>query len=1368
MSFIADGSDFGTNADSQQDYTDSNNLVIFDAWIAPGGRWCYFQFGTTFDITGDGYWSINQNPSFLTDQNQNPISGTIEHVQLHRQSGLSIVTVAVRLSRIVPHDEIIQADSRAGSMAVSSTGIKTTQPGVFIPRNFSNCDSEGRPVYNLRTGSGTGITKKDPTNTAEVQKNPISFVLRAEDSDPTDISNGLWQSQNNSLSLISGSMVRISSDSNFGNKPTILMNSVDLGVLSDISDSDTSLPYNPLTESFTVFVCMRADNGTGDNLSFRFGGVRDSVPFLQEDQTSDSSGFVYHHSPYWAVRHQKDGICDSFIRSTEGPDDIVGSLDRTYRGNAFARTQVVGVRWDHIRKKLTWFSFGGNVIDDIDIQDPLDITTIEFEPDIGDGSGPLTPQFMALKTIGPVKVSEIYGYRKALGWTDLRAYCAFLDDKYQTSAKAFYFDPNAIGSANTGTASDPFTNFNSSDTYNSFLVGAGDHVLFPPAETSTSTSVPYNIRANQANRSSLGYSPKHPFVFGISGGVTSGYFTTEYNQIPNQYLNIQTKDDNIAILGHKFVCPPRDLDSGSYSGVATLNNEITGIRYNQTSYNYYNPSGIQICDTEIADAAKHGITFRSVGASDGFMKYSSIRRSSIHDIWNTKYSQRNENPNVQIETDSTSTEYGIAGIYSDGLYGLHVQDLTFHRVGWQPGVTSATVSGFVYTSSGVNGPTFFSSATSAVLNTLDDQTIWWSGNTAANFQRAVVNSTSLSVVDQEVTIAREKSPAPWQFTIDTNYTPELSSINLGGATAGDIDVYFLDLAPRSPKNADIFVVNTGFFEAGNEQGSYGPVTISDTIFADSGGYNIMSGSSYLFYGNVSMNNPYSVLISPEYTTVRYSFYGGTSGEIVRRTPVQSIAGATWSLQPGVTGGEDPVDPPEPTESGIPGSTQAAGPDGWIPLPDPLPTPIYTATSDPNYLNTINDQIGRTGGGTIYLQPGVTYNRPASGWRMGGNPNNYLVVMTDRRNDPNYVLPRATLDRCFSLSGSNGTTSWVWLEDLDLTRSDGAKPVSFVPVLGVNYGTAAASHWTFQGVRIVNNFPVSIEGGTRPNKSDPFGSTNFRFHRCVLVGTGGGGRDQIMFCRITDNITVTQCYLMNDYWRSKSSRVDAGIFGHNVYIQMDSGKVIFEENFIESSQSHGAQWRSGCDSRKNIAYRCPIGFIFGNEGDLVNRGSAVMHNNSSSENDVYWHGIDGSPSLPRGWACQIKNRVVIVDDLWYLGFDGEDEFLTRPLGFQDDIRSDFSYLIAPSAVNRFVTTTTAAGNPNATPDGIARPDPLPVGHVIDIDVAISQGLPTNVPTMETYFGSNWVDQIKEQRRGNWNDQLMTVPIINRLGTDMGIL
>lgn len=1387
MAFVPSPGDFGTNATAGGNNSggdDGTELLIYDSWIPAGGRWIYFQFGTSIDITNNGYWLKAFEPILISDTA--PLTGQIEHVQLHREENISVLTVALRLDRVVGKDEVIQAAIGGGPLAQTNLGARATQVGNFFPRNFSNCDTSGTPVFAPRVGSGTGVTRLDPTLTSQTDINPIQIDLDAELATTDDLDIGEWNSNNAKLLLIAGSLTKTASDSDFGNKASVNMSSVELAVFLSISDSNQTALINPETESFTQFAVIHTSGSPINEFSPQY--ISQEIIPVFERGSADTTGNAtseYWHSPYWTAAHDNKGIFETYIRERALSTDLVGQADTTTRGNPLGRTQVIGVRWDHINKELTWFSFGGNEIDQKVIADPLDVSNIVYVPDDGSGIGDVVPSGMGLQTVGSVKVARFLSYKKALDWFYVRAYAAFLDEEYQTSANTYYYDPNASGSSNVGTASNPFTGFNTETTQRAFLAGAGDQILFPAGASTSGIAVPYDIQMiSSADRGSLGYSPAHPFLFGISGGVTSGYFTTEFTQDTDAFVKIKTRGDNIAIAGHKFVCPTRNVNDASYAGISGMNSTMFGLFYNQRGYNSGKVSGIQIVDSEIRDSARHGITLRHYGATDGYFKHNYVTRTTIHDIWNPEYAKSTRKPDIQISTGSPTTGYGVAGVYAEGINGLHIQDSTFYRVGWQPGVSTGTMSGFLYTSSGVNGPTFFTGGTSGVSAGFNGYTIWYSGNTSANFQRAVVSSTSLSVSEQEVTIAREKSPAPWQFTIDTDYTPDLASINLGGATAADVDVYFIDVAPRTTKNADIFVVDSGEFSTGTELAYQGYVTVSDTIFAESGGFNILSGSSFLYYGNVSVNNPYSMIISDEYTTVKRSHFGGSSGEPIRRAPVSVIAGASWEIQPGATGGSDgggDDPPPPPTgdpNAGVPGTSAGAAADGWLELPDPLPTPIYTLSSDVNALSDISGVVGRNGGGTIYLQPGVTYNMPLS-WRMGGRQNNPLVIMTDRRNDPNYTLPRATVKGNIAIGESDPSPkSWVWFEDFvwdNLDNTDGFRRTTLSAVNIGNRSVVLMNNWTMQGVYVKMNNGFSIQGYSRNAYDEAYPFYNFRLHRCVLEMNGGSARDQTIFVKNTDNIFCTGTYMLQNAWRSMANRNTnvAGPEGHHVYLQQDVGTCIFEENFVESAQATGMQFRSGGVSKNNIIYRCPVGFVFGNEGDVwYNNGQTstlVNHAPSYSTNDLVWNAIDlnevGGLGTGRGRGFLLNNDLIVLNDPWIINIDVLDYRSARVFDLSTNTKT-FSAILPGSQANRLITTH-VSNSDAASPDGIYVPDPIPAIHDITFDVAISSGLRTDYPTMDLFFGSNWLDQIRAQRRGSWNDGLNTVNIRQRIGTYMGI-
>jgi hypothetical protein len=83
-----------------------------------------------------------------------------------------------------------------------------------------------------------------------------------------------------------------------------------------------------------------------------------------------------------------------------------------------------------------------------------------------------------------------------------------------------------------------------------------------------------------------------------------------------------------------------------------------------------------------------------------------------------------------------------------------------------------------------------------------------------------------------------------------------------------------------------------------------------------------------------------------------------------------------------------------------------------------------------------------------------------------------------------------------------------------------------------------------------------------------------------------------------------------------------IFKHGVYVQGDAREVVFRNNIVSNSSSHGAQLRSGGIANDNVFVRNSVALLLAGDGEA--RGNVVLD------------GKDITPALPRRQGIHVQN------------------------------------------------------------------------------------------------------------------------------------
>lgn len=297
--------------------------------------------------------------------------------------------------------------------------------------------------------------------------------------------------------------------------------------------------------------------------------------------------------------------------------------------------------------------------------------------------------------------------------------------------------------------------------------------------------------------------------------------------------------------------------------------------------------------------------------------------------------------------------------------------------------------------------------------------------------------------------------------------------------------------------------------------------------------------------------------------------------------------------------DDDVDPPHHPGLHI----------GWLELPDVDRTVIV----ENSYQLYQALQSIKGGGATrIALRPGVVYEMPAK-WDYSGTEDAPIIIVTDRSGDTNYTMARAVIkpnpekDNLVQCVGPDSHQHIIF-DDVVLKQNQARwhKGVAF-RVVGEN-----KRGWMIQG--------CSVEGfeGIGIFQADSQGAiSDIVIHRNVVSVNGQSHKSQGLYASKVDGITYTENIWLGDGYADNSDRDKfATILSHNVYIQKNCTGVVSEGNFHWRASSHAEQLRTGGRCAWNLAYECPLGFNFGNEGEQEAIIGPTVANDC-----VVWRAID---------------------------------------------------------------------------------------------------------------------------------------------------
>lgn len=829
--------------------------TLSDGWIASGGRWCYLEFSNT--RIANGTWFSVENPNLSSDSGS-VISTEIKSVHYENRGTETVVYVACELSRVVDRSEVITVNISTPA-STGSQFAAITFPSVI--RNYANCDINGGASFALRVGGSENTKKTDPST---ITGNRL-LMLRAEDATASNINVGIWDGGTSKLNTEAGGMVLEASNLDFNNLPTIQLSTNFLGSIPEYYT-------NPNTQNDILYiVAFRPVSTTGQfhfcHTEISGGDPVDPVdPIIPSNVGDFQSGSIqsifglgqslpetFTTRDFWSVFHTTD--------TSRIGLNIDTTQNTTFKlGNLESRICIAAVRWNGTTS--TFYTYNGHELGKVDVSSgnipnlPLGSETGEYD-------------FFGIRTdTNAIDVAEVYCYETTTNnaFTDkkISEYLAFLDNKYNTQAQEVYVDLTSGSDSNLGTQASPYLTL--PKAMESVAFGAGDHVLFNTG-TTQALSTPLEIYPLGNTNAALGYSPDYPFVMGYYGTRSDGRVEHEFGYTVGKYVDIYGKNVNVAINGHKFFSPQRNPADPNYVGFASLaaitSGEGYGVNYNWNPELVYSPDSIQIMDCEIVDSSRHGISLRAFSDETAPVfpsqfKFSSVRRTQIHDLFNV-YSTSNADHEPQ------EGNYGVAGVYSEGIGGLHMEDDLFFRCGWSNDLRVSGISGAIF-----NGVT---TASDTELDAI-----------AANY-----HDTDLLRV--ELTNINGVATSGLYILIDyiNGNTIAFREIPTEYNLVGDdvIDFYITDGAPRNSACADVVIngISTGNNSVVHHR-SYGPYGLVNNVHLEASGYNVLSDSSYFTYNSILESNFYGLAMSPDYTFVDKCFFGGSLAETdeMRKSP----------------------------------------------------------------------------------------------------------------------------------------------------------------------------------------------------------------------------------------------------------------------------------------------------------------------------------------------------------------------------------------------------------------------------------------------------------------------------------------------------
>lgn len=889
---------------------------LTDAWIPVGGEWLYLEFTANSTQTAI-LWREAASSLILNATNGN-VTATYQAVSYHTRGTGSVVTASYKLSRKVSRDELVNLQS-TGSATILRTvtgsnlaGLSVTNPYV---RNYGNVDASGNPSLPLRSGNTTNNISK------RVYAYPDALVdgiqLRGRDI----FSNGVLTQGNETLEVRNGSIGKIPNDFRFGSKDSVLLSN---GFIGRMRVAGLDYQWQPQTQyrggAFTIYM----EPGS----TFSLSAVQD------DSDANGGDGNTPGNEPGGGdiIVQPIDDLGNEDVPNPDGPppsggfsvfDLITVSTITNTMTIAIPGTQLVTVPLGKIERRAITFGFRWNQSAfSVDCIGPNGHIIKTFDGDLTPDF-PVAQDYLGIRTnSGEVYLAEIALFNTGQNWSNnsfVKDFVAMLDGEYATPARAVYVDFDQGSDALNGEIPSRAVK-TLEKALTQVAVASGDHILCKTGTVTPQRSTPFSLGI--AEGVPLGYSPDYPFVLGYYDGRVKGRVTTDFSVGATSFLEVDCLDANIAIHGHKFTSKERNSNDPLFVGYVAMRGNANieggqgfGVVYDQPLKPNSISGSVQVIDSEIANASRHSVCLRTYNP-DGFesdpeqFKYSGLYRTLIHNSWNPyAVDSQNQEPVRSGSGPSQPQTYGIAGLYAEGVSGIHCDEVLFYRVGWQPEVVVAGISN-ARVSSSSRGSIFKTTNAPATSGMNDLPPSWIFAN---NDDPLISNNTD----DQRVHIvSRNGSPVSIYATVyrivDTPVNPPTriefkeSRSALGLGSLDLVDAYLLDGGARTSGNMDlVFMGNDAVGSTSNQTVTnrcLGLFGLINTMHIESSGYIVTSRPSYFAHGMVSENNLYGLCLSPDYTHVRQSFFGGSVGTDYARRHSNS----TYS---GVSQFPDPTDAP---------------------------------------------------------------------------------------------------------------------------------------------------------------------------------------------------------------------------------------------------------------------------------------------------------------------------------------------------------------------------------------------------------------------------------------------------------------------------
>jgi len=830
----------------------ASGFALSDAWVSNGGRYIYLEFskdgvpsctigitGSTCDIT-EPIWTTNlttlgfsASSDFLADIVH------ISHEYRTSPTDDTVVIVKLRSPRIISRSETVQLLNVIGNIASNGKEFVSYNSGSLTIRNYSNVNASAGISYALRQGSSPYIKQTDPLLDSDKEFHISSAALV----------DGSINGSGITINTTRGGVTEISSDDDFNSNDSFRFDSNWIGRLQGFSGTGTKFTWLcavKIPENGAFYFSKVLETSENQQEYDNIG--RPDIPFPGGPAAifslgSGSSSVTYTITDYWSI----DEASESHIFTWETPTVNIQT------GNFADRTYTFAVTSDG--DKVTVYQGAGNVMRKAnhDVVEP----TLS-----GD-------EYFAFRSLGQVKLAEFIQINDDIGELKAQEYLAQMDEKYNTKANEYYVDFTAGVDTNAGTIAAPLETISSA--LSKCLGGWGDQILIKNGGAITNAES-ISLRITGDSFSPLGYSPDYPFVLGTYDSRASGRPTLDFDYDEDRYILSTSRNENCAIYGLHLKSAERDPDDALFIGQETLKLETNGfgLQSFSTFVTQSNPSSFQVIDCEIENTLRHAISIENTSSAMMLgSKYSAVRRNTIHDSFNGNYMSQNQNHETGI------SDYGIAGVYTENLTGIHIEENVFFRVGWSPYLEiDAGITNFSGEFS-TNGNSILSSQ----LGTYATSYSAWTGASGGShdLQRVHITEIGGTAANEFVFVSSGI------FYTGSGITYGLPVKDFTGIIANGDDVKFsiLDPYPKCSGNADIVIGSS----------MRGPVSISDCIFVDSSGFNIISSHSFYEYECVSSDSMFSVYASSDYSKIDSNWFGGSTGtDIIRKSPTNLFVG----------------------------------------------------------------------------------------------------------------------------------------------------------------------------------------------------------------------------------------------------------------------------------------------------------------------------------------------------------------------------------------------------------------------------------------------------------------------------------------------